>query len=56
MPLSEDEQRILQEIEQQFYADDPQLAGDISRHSLYVESVRQMKRAALLFVVQWGHE
>ncbi|HRA34566.1 MAG TPA: DUF3040 domain-containing protein [Acidimicrobiales bacterium] len=51
MPLSEDEQRILQEIEQQFYADDPQLAGDISRHSLYVESVRQMKRAALLFVV-----
>lgn len=51
MPLSEDEQRILQEIEQQFYADDPQLAGDISRHSLYVESVRQMKRAALVFLV-----
>ena len=51
MPLSEDEQRILQEIEQQFYADDPQLAGDISRHSLYVESVRHMKRAAVVFLL-----
>ncbi|MCB0987286.1 MAG: DUF3040 domain-containing protein [Microthrixaceae bacterium] len=51
MPLSEEEQRILQEIEQQFYADDPRLAGDIGRHSLYLESVSRMKRAALVFVV-----
>ncbi len=49
MPLSEDEQRILQEIEQQFYADDPRLAGDISRHSLFVDTVRQIRRAAALF-------
>ncbi|MBK6858573.1 MAG: DUF3040 domain-containing protein [Microthrixaceae bacterium] len=51
MPLSEEEQRILSEIEQQFYADDPRLAGDISRHSLYVESVSRMKRATLVFLV-----
>lgn len=50
MPLSEDEQRILQEIEQQFYADDPRLAVDIGGHSLYTDCTRQMKRAGLLFL------
>ncbi len=51
VPLSEDEQRILQEIEQQFYADDPRLAVDMGGHSLYADCVRQMKRAALVFFV-----
>lgn len=51
VPLSEDEQRILQEIEQQFYADDPRLAVDMGGRSLYAECTRQMRRAALLFLV-----
>ncbi|MCB0977839.1 MAG: DUF3040 domain-containing protein [Acidimicrobiales bacterium] len=50
MPLSEDEQRILQEIEQQFYASDPGLAGEISNHSLYAHCIRQMKLAGVVFI------
>lgn len=50
MPLSEDEQRILQQIEQQFYATDPALAGEIGNHSLYAHSVRRMRWAAGLFL------
>ncbi len=50
MPLSEDEQRILQQIEQQFHATDPDLAGEIGSHSVYVHCLRQMRWAAALFV------
>ncbi|MBI2708317.1 MAG: DUF3040 domain-containing protein [Actinobacteria bacterium] len=50
MPLSEDEQRILQQIEQQLYASDPEFAGEIGRHSVYVHHLRRMKWAAALFV------
>ena len=49
MPLSEEEQKILQAIEQQFYADDPHLAGEMGNHSLYAYCVRQMKWAGVLF-------
>lgn len=49
MPLSEEEQRILQEIEQQFHAHDPDLAGEIGNHSIYTHSLRQMRRAGVLF-------
>jgi hypothetical protein len=51
VPLSEDEQRILQEIEQQFYANDPDLAGEIGNHSLYAHCLRQMKLAGAVFAV-----
>ncbi|MCU1497111.1 MAG: hypothetical protein JWM47_1064 [Acidimicrobiales bacterium] len=51
MPLSEDEQRILQEIEQQFYANDPHLAGEIGNHSVYAHCLRQMKWAGVMFAV-----
>ena len=50
MPLSEDEQRILTEIEQQFYASDPGLAVEIENHSVYAHCLRQMKWAGALFV------
>ena len=50
VPLSEDEQRILHEIEQQFYANDPDLAGEIGNHSVYAHCLRQMKWAGVLFV------
>lgn len=49
MPLSEDEQRILQQIEQQFYASDPQLAGEMGKHTLYAHCLRQMRWAAAAF-------
>ena len=51
MPLSEDEQRILQEIEAQFYANDPQLAQQVSETTLYRHASRNIKWSALGFVV-----
>jgi hypothetical protein len=50
MPLSEDEQRILQEIEAQFYANDPQLAQQVSETTLYRHASRNIKWAAVGFV------
>jgi hypothetical protein len=54
LPLSEDEQRILREIEQQFYATDPAFAGKVGEASLYRHGIRRLKLAALLFVVGLG--
>jgi hypothetical protein len=50
MPLSEDEQRILQEIEAQFYATDPQLAQQVSETTLYRHAARNIKWAVIGFV------
>ena len=49
MPLSEDEQRILQEIEQQLYASDPELAREVSSTTVYRHAGRNLKWAALGF-------
>jgi hypothetical protein len=50
VPLSEDEQRILQEIEQQFYEHDPHLAREVGSTTLYKHAGRNLKWAALGFV------
>lgn len=50
MPLSEDEQRILHEIEQQFYEHDPDLAHTVGSTTVYRHSGRNLKWAALGFV------
>ena len=50
MPLSEDEQRILQEIEAQFYATDPQLAQQVSETTLYRHAARSIRWAVFGFV------
>ncbi|MCB0972748.1 MAG: DUF3040 domain-containing protein [Acidimicrobiales bacterium] len=50
MPLSEDEQRILQQIESQFYESDPELAGEIGNHSIYTACLRWMRWAGALFL------
>ena len=50
VPLSEDEQRILQEIEQQFYANDPDFAREVGSTSLYRHAGRNLKWAAAGFV------
>jgi hypothetical protein len=51
VPLSEDEQRILSEIEQQFYADDPGFARQVGSTTLYSHAFRNLKWASFGFVV-----
>jgi hypothetical protein len=51
MPLSEDEQRILSEIEQRLYESDPALVRSVGKTTVYTHSVRQLKWSALAFVV-----
>lgn len=51
MPLSEDEQRILHQIEQQFYEHDPVLAGELENSSLWRHAFRQMKLAVAVFLL-----
>lgn len=51
VPLSEDEERILSEIAQQFYDDDPSFAREVAETTLYKHSFRNIKWAGLLFVV-----
>jgi hypothetical protein len=50
VPLSEDEQRILQEIEQQFYEHDPDLARAVGSTTVYKHAGRNLKWATLGFV------
>lgn len=47
MPLSEDEERILQEIAQRFYEDDPSFAREVSETTLYRHTVSRMKWAVV---------
>ena len=51
MPLSEDEDRILQEIAQRFYEDDPSFAREVSETTLYRHTVRRMKWSVAGLVV-----
>ncbi len=51
MPLSEDEQRILGEIEQNLRASDPDLARQVGSTTVYTESVRRLKWGAFGFVL-----
>jgi hypothetical protein len=47
VPLSEDEERILQEIAQRFYEDDPSFAREVSESTLYRHTVSRMKWAVV---------
>jgi hypothetical protein len=51
VPLSEEEQRILSEIERRFYATDPKTAHQLSTTTLYKHAGRNCKWAALGFVL-----
>lgn len=51
MPLSEDEQRILSEIEQQLYESDPDLATEVSSTTVYTDPARSLRWAFLGCVV-----
>jgi Flp pilus assembly protein TadB len=51
MPLSEHEQRILEEIERRLAEDDPKLDEQVGRTDLYSHLARRIRLAALAFVV-----
>ena len=50
MPLSDEEQKILKEIEAQLNATDPGLVEQVSRTTLYRHSARVIRWAALGFL------
>ncbi len=51
MPLSEDEQRILDQIAADFQERDPQLVGDLENQTVWRHAWGQMKWAGLLFFI-----
>jgi Protein of unknown function (DUF3040) len=51
VPLSEDEQRILLQIEREFYENDPDFAREVSQTTLYRHAYRKIKLGILGFVV-----
>jgi hypothetical protein len=54
MPLDDREQRILEEIERQFYEEDPKLAETVRTASLASTSTRNLKWAILALAVGVG--
>ena len=51
VPLSEDEQRILSEIEQQLYESDPALAREVGSTTVYSHASRNLRWAVFGFLV-----
>ena len=51
MPLSDHEQRILEEIERRLAEEDPKLVEQVGRTDLYTHLARRIRLAALAFVV-----
>ena len=51
MPLSDDEQRILLEIEKEFYDSDPEFAREVSETTLYRHALRNIKWSVLIGVL-----
>ena len=51
VPLSEDEQRILSEIEQQLYESDPALAREVGSTTVYTHAFRNLKWATVGFAI-----
>lgn len=51
MPLDEREERILEEIERNLYAEDPKLAQTVAKTSLSARTKRRNRLAAVGFVV-----
>lgn len=50
MPLSEHEQRILEEIEKRLAEEDPRLVEQVGRTDLYTHLARRIRFSALAFV------
>lgn len=54
MPLSDHEQKILEEIEKSLYQEDPKFARDVKRRSPQMGERRRVKLGVLLFLVGFG--
>lgn len=54
MPLDDREQKILEEIERQFYEEDPKLANTVRTASLASASAKNLKWAVLMLVAGTG--
>jgi hypothetical protein len=50
VPLSEDEKRILEEIEERLTESDPDLAREVASTTVYTHAVRNLKWAGVLFL------
>jgi hypothetical protein len=50
VPLSEDEQRILSQIEQQLYQSDPALAREVGSTTVYTHAARNIRWAVFGFI------
>lgn len=50
VPLSEDEERILSEIEQQLHDTDPRLAREVAETTVYTDALHRLKWAIFGFV------
>ncbi len=51
MPLSEHEQRVLQELEQTLYADDPAFANRVKSETVYKHAGRYCVWSAITFII-----
>ena len=51
MPLSEDEERILKDIEREFYENDPAFAREVGETTLYRHAWRNIKLSLVGFVI-----
>ena len=51
MPLNENEQKILEEIERRLSEEDPRLVDQVTRTNLYTHGTRRIKLAAVGFLV-----
>ncbi len=51
MPLDDREQRILEEIERQFYQEDPKLAQTVSSTTLATVTARKLRWASVALIV-----
>ncbi len=54
MPLSEHEQRLLEQIERALYADDPKLASSVRAINPRTYAIRRLWRSLVLFIVGLG--
>jgi hypothetical protein len=54
MPLSEEEQRILSEIENQLRASDPDLARQVGSTTIYSHALRQLRWGIVAFVASFA--
>ena len=51
VPLSDDEERILNEIEERLYESDPGLAREVAQTTVYTKSIRSLKWSGLAFAI-----